>query len=70
MYNKRLSEHAAVNRRVVGSSPTIGANINSIELPKADAYNIMVCISRMVEDAGSRYIYISIGDAIHDKVYK
>lgn len=45
-------------------------NINSIELPKADAYNIMVCISRTVEDAGSRYIYISIGDAIHDKVYK
>lgn len=44
--------------------------INSIELPKADAYNIMVCISRMVGDAGSRYIYISIGDAIHDKVYK
>jgi hypothetical protein len=24
----------------------------------------------MVGDAGSRYIYISIGDAIHDKVYK
>ena len=25
MYNKRMLEHAAVNRRVVGSSPTIGA---------------------------------------------
>ena len=30
----------------------------------------MVCVSRMVEDAGSRYIYISIGDAIRDKIYK
>jgi len=44
-------------------------NINSIELPKSTAYNVMVCISRTVNNLGNNYIYISIGDAIHDNIY-
>lgn len=44
-------------------------NINSITLPRTDSYNVMVCISRKVKEAGNNYIYISISDAIHDKVY-
>lgn len=44
-------------------------NINSIELPKSTAYNIMVCISRTVKNLGNNYIYISIGDAIRDNIY-
>ena len=44
-------------------------NINSIELPKSTAYNVMVCISRTVNGLGNNYIYISIGDAIRDNIY-
>lgn len=44
-------------------------NINSIELPKSTAYNVMVCISRTVNNLGNNYIYISIGDAINDNIY-
>lgn len=44
-------------------------NINSIQLPKSTAYNVMVCISRTVNNLGNNYIYISIGDAIHDNIY-
>lgn len=44
-------------------------NINSIELPKSTAYNVMVCISRTVNNLGNNYIYISIGDAIRDNIY-
>lgn len=44
-------------------------NINSIELPKSTAYNVMVCISRTANNLGNNYIYISIGDAIRDNIY-
>ena len=38
-----MAEHSAVNRRVVGSSPTSGAK-------KSITYNILLCLSRLLEE--------------------
>lgn len=58
-----------VNIHLTDGENQMDFNINSIELPKSTAYNVMVCISRTVNNLGNNYIYISIGDAIRDNIY-
>lgn len=43
-------------------------DLSKINVPTIESYNIMVCISRKIKDQGSRFIYISIGNAQRSQI--
>ena len=49
-----------------GQSYTV--DLSKLGVSTIDLYNIMICISRRVDNAGSNYIYVSIGNAQRDQI--
>ena len=43
-------------------------DLSKINVSTIESYNIMVCISRKIKDQGSRFIYISIGNAQRSQI--
>lgn len=59
---------------VVSLIATEGSNTRNIDfsqftLPNTNVYNIMLCISRKVNDVGENFIYVSIGDGQRSNIY-
>lgn len=50
------------------NSQKLTVDLSKFELPTLDQYNILFIVSRKIKEAGSNYIYISIGNAQRDQI--
>ena len=58
-----------------GTSKEFTLNLNTLDIPTTDMYNVMICISRAKESIsgeleGSNFIYFSIGNTYRDQILK
>lgn len=68
LYLTTTSLNVQINLK--SESGNIAIDLSTLNIQKSDSYNIMLCISRKVDNEGYNYIYMTIGSGQNSTIYK